>query len=61
MAAVDGTVTTLLLSGHEVEVTLGDVLDTAGSVGEFADYLESEDVSLQAWWDVGVRALHTAC
>ena len=60
MAADTGATATVELSGHQVEVTLGDVVDANGSVNEFADYLASEKAPLQGWWEVGVRALHTA-
>jgi len=53
-AAVDAGAITVQWGDDEAQLHISDVVDTSGSVSEFADMLVSDKVQYATWWSVGV-------
>lgn len=57
-AAVDAGAITVQWGEDEAQLHISDVIDTQGSVSEFADMLVADKVQYATWWSVGVSSLH---
>ncbi len=53
-ASVEDSSITVMWREDEAQIDLSDVIDSQGSVSEFADMLVADKVQFATWWSIGV-------